>query len=273
MNQDKLKIPYAFSPLIAVLAAAACAAGLFTPLYRDNALVTAAWRGNDLATLLVIVPLLLVSQQLAQRSSLRAALLWLGSLGYMLYNYVFYLYGSAFNAFFLGYAALVALSLYALVLGLMTVDVEELRRKFSAKTPVKWIGGFLMFIAVMLGGMELSRAASFWFSGQVPMDIIKTGHPTAVVYAADLTLIIPAMALAAVLLWQRRPWGYLLGALMVVKGATYPLALIAMSIYAGLMVGEWDALLPMYAVFFAGCLAALIFLLKNLQEKKEAGND
>ncbi len=268
MKQDKLKIPYVFSPVIAVLAAAACAAGLFTSLYRDNALVTAAWRGNDLATLLVIVPLLLVSQRLALRGSLRAALLWLGSLGYMLYNYVFYLYGAAFNAFFLGYVALVTLSLYALVLGLMAVDVAELSRKFSASTPVKWIGGFLMFIAVMLGGMELSRAAGFWFSGQVPMDIIKTGHPTAVVYATDLTLVIPAMVLAAVLLWQRRPWGYLLSALMTIKGATYPLALIVMSIYAGMAVGEWDALLPMYAVFFAGCLAALIFLLKNLQEKK-----
>jgi len=270
MNQGKLKIPYVFSPLIAVLAATACAAGLFTPLYRDNDFIIAAFRGNDLATLLVIVPLLLVSQRLARRGSLRAALLWLGSLGYMLYNYVFYLYGAAFNAFFLGYVALVALSLYALVLGLMAVNVEELSCKFSAKTPVKWIGGFLMFIAIMLGGMELSRAAGFWFSGQVPMDIVKTGHPTAVVYAADLTLIIPAMALAAVMLWQRRPWGYLLGALMVVKGATYPLALIAMSVYVGLTVGEWDALLPMYAVFFAGCLAALIFLMKNLQEKKGA---
>ena len=68
----------------------------------------------------------------------------------MLYNYAFYLFGAAFNAFFLVYAALLALSIFALIFGLSSLDVEKLCRQFSPRTPVKWIGGYFLFVAVGL---------------------------------------------------------------------------------------------------------------------------
>jgi len=39
--------------------------------------------------------------------------------------------------------------------------------------------------------------------------------------------MVPGMALAGVLLWRRRPWGYVLGAVMSVFGAVYQLNLAA----------------------------------------------
>jgi hypothetical protein len=45
--------------------------------------------------------------------------------------------------------------------------------------------------------------------------------------ALDLSLMVPFFLIGAVLLWRRRPWGYVLGAIMNLKGATYTLVLTA----------------------------------------------
>jgi len=51
---------YVLSGIIAILTIVASATGLFLGnLYRDNSLVTSAFRGNDLVTLVVAVPMLI----------------------------------------------------------------------------------------------------------------------------------------------------------------------------------------------------------------------
>ncbi|MFN2195339.1 MAG: hypothetical protein ACK2UW_04365, partial [Anaerolineales bacterium] len=102
MNPFKLKTAYLHTVLVAVLAAAASAGGiLLDGLYRDNRWSASQFIGNDYVTLLVAVPLLTLGLWLAARGSGRGQLVWLGVLHYMLYNYAFYLFGAAFNAFFL----------------------------------------------------------------------------------------------------------------------------------------------------------------------------
>ena len=93
------------SVIITILVIVASAGGLFIDdLYRDNAFAKSAWQGTDLATLVVGVPTLTVALIFAQRGSFRAQLVWLGMLDYALYNYAYYLFGTAFNGFFLIYA-------------------------------------------------------------------------------------------------------------------------------------------------------------------------
>jgi hypothetical protein len=264
--RSKVGAAYMLSAIVAALAAVASAGGLFLDgLYRDNALVISAWLGNDVVTLAVMVPVLTVSLILTIRGSERARLLWVGSIGYMLYNYLFYLYGAAFNEFFLLYVALVALSLYAFILGLSSVDVQEVAQRFGAATPVKAISGVMLLIPLIMGGIELQRVVSFLLTGELPMDIVQTGHPTAVVYATDLALLMPAITLGAILLWRRQAWGYVLSTVLMVKGFSYPLALIAMSV-----LGTWDPLTPIYAFFCVSCLIALGLLLWNMRGGAEA---
>lgn len=201
----------------------------------------------------------------AAHGSRRAGLIWLGSLGYMLYNYIFYLYGAAFNSFFLVCVALFSLSSYALVLALMKTDVEAISRLFNERTPVNWIGGFMLFFAVPWSMLEVSRALNFVFTGQLPQDIVVTCHPTGVVYATDLSLLMPAMILGGVLLFQRRAWGYLLASIILFKGTTYGLALIAMSVFAAKATGKGDPLTLLYIFLTVGSLVSLCLLLANLK--------
>jgi hypothetical protein len=259
-----MRIARVLSALVAVLAAAASVGGLLVGVYRDNDLIVTAWKGNDLVTLVVVVPLLVGTLVASMRGSDRALLVWLGAVGYMLYNYLFYLFGAAFNVFFLLYVVLVALSLYAFVLGLASMDAGRIAAEFRAGTQVKWVAGLMLLIPLIMGGIELARAIDFLFTGQVPEDIVKTGHTTGVVYAMDLALLMPAIVVAAVLLWRRRPWGYVLATVLLVKGLTYPLALVAMSV-----LGTWDPLTPAYVFFWVLSSVAIGLLLVNMRPAEE----
>lgn len=271
--QTKFKFAYVLSVIITVLTIAASAGGLFIEdLYRDNTLITAAWRGNDLVTLVVGIPLLVAALIFSMRGSQRSQLVWLGMLGYTLYNYAFYLFGASFNRFFLIYVALFSLSIFALIFALPKVDINQISQRFHHRTPVKWIGSYMLFTAAFLGGNWISRSLNFIATGQVPPDIIRTGHPTSVVYALDLSLLVPSLVLGAILLWQRLPWGYVLAAILMVKCTAYPLALIAMSVFADKagVPEAWD-MAPFWMFFAVGSLIASGFLFGNMQsaDRKE----
>ena len=220
------------SALIAGAAALVSAGGLLIPsLYRDNAFVLSTWRGNDLVTLVVAVPLLVVSLVLAVRGSARAYLVWVGALDYMLYNFGFYLFGSAFNRFFLLYAALFAMSIWAIVFALIRIEVTALASRFSAGTPVRSIAGFMIFVGAGLSAVYIMQWLGFASSGNVPPIVQRTAHPTNVVFGLDLSLIVPVLVVGGIWLWQRKPWGYVLSAVVDVKGVVYMLSLCAASFF------------------------------------------
>ena len=266
MSDTRPQSAYVLSAIIAILAIVASVGGLAGNLYRDNTWATAGWLGNDLVTLAVAVPLLVVALILAVRGSQRAQLVWLAMVGYMLYNYAFYLFAAAFNRFFLIYVALFTLAIFALIFGLSKVDVNGISRQFRARTPVRWIAAFMLFFAVLLGGMWIAQALGSAVTGQVPQVVVDSGHPTSVVFALDLSLLVPGMVLGATWLWRRDPWGYVLGTMVNVKAVTYALALIGMSAYAARagVPGAWD-LAPLWAFLGAGNLIASALLLGNMR--------
>lgn len=262
----KFKISIILSVIIIIAAITASAGGLFIgDLYRDNSLIKAAWYGNDLVTLFIVVPLMVASLLLTIRGSQRAQLIWMGTLWYMVYNYIFYLYAAAFNKFFLLYVVLFTLSTYALIFALMNSEPQKISQKFNLRTPVKWISGYMLFFASLLGVLWIVTSLSFIITGQVPQDIVKTGHPTGVVYATDLSLLIPALVLSAILLWKRQPWGYVLSAVVMIKSINYSLVLIIMSLVSHIKAGQGDAFMPLWIFLSVGCIVSCGLLLGNMK--------
>jgi hypothetical protein len=162
-------------------------------VYRNNAFATAAFRGSDLVSLFVAVPTLLVSAILAGKGSRRAHLVWLGTLGYVAYTYI-YTFGIAFNRLFLVYLALLWLSVFTIVRSLVALDAQDVAGRFGERTPVRGVALFLWMIGGMLGLIDLAQVVPTVFTGEVPELITKTGHLTGVVYIADLGLVVPADA-------------------------------------------------------------------------------
>ena len=270
VDSGKIRSAYVFSVLIIILAILASAGGLLMDnLYRDNPFVTLAWQNTDLVTLVVAVPIFTIALILSWRGSQRAHLIWLAMVDYTLYNYAYYLFAAAFNWFFLVYVALFVLSIAVLILGLLDLDVNGISQKFRDSTPVKWISGYMLFVATSLTSIYLAMTVGFIVTGQLPAIVEKSGHPTNVVFALDLSLVVPVFVFAAILLWKRQPWGYVLAAISIVKGTIYNLALTMVTIAAA-RAGYPDSAgeIPLWIGLFAGSLIASLFLLGHIKKGK-----
>jgi hypothetical protein len=153
---------FILSVIIVLLATIASAGGLLLKnLYQDNAFVKSAWFTNDIITLFVVVPLLILSIYFSKKGSQQWLLIELGLLGYVFYNFAFYLFGAAFNVFFLIYTALFSMSAIVLILIFTESDIKAICSKFSEKTPVKGISIYLLLITTMLIIVESSMIIPF----------------------------------------------------------------------------------------------------------------
>ena len=142
-----LTLAYTLSGVAAILLFVTSVAGLVfgqRGFYRPDPATMPALLGQDALSLIVGLPLLLGSMILARRGSLGGLLLWMGALFYNAYSYAFYPLSPEFNALYLAYIAIVSASLYGLVYLLMSVNAEAIKSRFSARTPVRLIGGFMM---------------------------------------------------------------------------------------------------------------------------------
>lgn len=252
----------AFTIVLALLFVAQAALGLLFPhAYRDAAWITATWFGNDLVTLLVAAPLLVGAGVMAARGSARARLLWLGTLGYGVYNYAFYLLGAALNVFFPIYVLACVTSAAALIVGLARCHPDAVARSFSLRTPARLVGGYYLVVAAGLSVVWFGMWAAYVFAGR-PTPV----EPEAfrLVAALDTTLMVPALTAGGVLLWRRRPWGYVIASIAGVQGTLYLLVLSlnsAIAIARGLVVAPGE--LPVWGTLFVLTAAATVRLLAS----------
>lgn len=264
--RTKYEPAFILSVIIVILMVLASICGIFiNDLYQDNFLVISGWYGNDLVTLLLAVPLLVISLALSRLGSKRAQLVLLGMLFYTLYNYAFYLFGAAFNILFLIYVALFTLSIFALIFGVFSLNLDIIAEQFSPSTPTKKISVYMAIVALLLGIFHISLSLNFVFTGQVPEFIILLEQTTNIISALDLSLTVPFGFLGAVWLWKCQPWGYVLAVMWNVKSAVYLTALSAATA-RGFQTGASESIieLVLWGPIAVGCTISLVFLLKNM---------
>ena len=246
--------------LAALMATQAVLGLLASGAYRDVAWIKATWFGNDLVTLLVAAPLLLSALRYASRGSMRARLIWLGVFGYAVYNYTYYVLGAALNVFFAVYVLAFVVSAASLILGLVGTDAETVATAFSGRTAPRIIGGYYIFFAASLSVVWLGTWAAYVFAGRPTP--LETGafH---LVAALDMTLMVPALMTAGVLLWRRRPWGYVIAAAAGIQASLYLLVLSANSVVAvsrGLAAAPGE--LPIWGTLMVLTFAATVWLVR-----------
>ena len=268
-----LRVARLLSSVLALVMVAASIAGMgFRGLYREPSSVAAMLRGYDLVVLVVAVPLLVATLVPARRESPRLQLLWVSMLAYSAYNYAVYVFGTAFNAAFLLHVAAFSLSVYALALALAGLDIPGIARRFRISTPARLIAGVLTFLAAGLGGMWVFFSLRFAITGARPGESLLV-LPLAGVhlgYVLDLALLVPAYAAAAVLLWRRAAWGYVLAGVLLPFTVVYQLNYVT-----ALLFQSW-AKVPGAVAFdrqevpiIAATLAATVLLLRNLRDNND----
>jgi hypothetical protein len=182
--------------------------------YWDTVSSAAQMQANDLVMLVFGLPLLAISFWLSLHNSLRGRLLLAGTLGFILYTYITMCFGAAYNPLFLVYVALFSLSLFALVLVMMSFDVASLPAHFSAQLPRGWIAALLFFAAGFLLLAWFGRIAATYPAGAIPA---LENTTSMFIQAMDLAIVVPLCILSGILLLRRRPWGYLLASVGMLK--------------------------------------------------------
>jgi hypothetical protein len=261
-NVDAKRTAYVLAALTAGLMALAAVVGLVVPgFYPDYPWAAQALRGGDLVTLAVATPLLVAALVAAIRGSGRAQLVLAGALGYAVYNYAYIVFGAEFNDLFLVHVAILSLAIWALISLLPRLDVTTLAARFGPRTPARAVATLFGVVAAVLAGLWTYFSLRQAITGDLPAG---AAPPAALhmVYATDLTFFVVPLAVATVLLWRRTRWGYLLGTVMAVTGATYLVNLMAAAAFqAHANVAGVAAFSPLSLgldLAFAGAAGALL---------------
>jgi hypothetical protein len=220
---------------------------------------------QDYVTLFLGVPLLILSLYLSKKGLLKGHLLLTGTLGYFLYTYASYSFLSMYNSLFLLYVFLMSASFFAFTLAIMSFDVVKLPQSFNEKLPVNLIGGFLLFASFVFGLMWLGKIVQPLINHTPVIGIDH--YTTLVIQAMDLGFVVPAGIVSGVLLIKRKPFGYLLGSVIIIKDINLLTALSTMvflQIQAGVKVSLPVAALVLLLNIFVIYLMVLILI--NVKE-------
>jgi hypothetical protein len=277
-------------PVIALLALVTAGAGLFVQggpgpytfetlhgqtvdmfghgLYQNDSLFTgAAFRGTDVVTLLISLPLLLLSYWQYRRGARNGRILMTGVLFYFLYNGASMAFAATFNPLFLVYTALFSASLFAVIVALATGDAPALARRVRLGFPRRGMAIFMFVVGLAMLFIWLSELIGPLQTGEAPE--LLGPYTTMFTHGFDLAVITPAVVMAGVFLWQRRPLGYLLAAPLLILCTLIGLVVIGQTIsqaLAGIVfpVGVYIGMVGSWIVLGAFAIGLTIAYFRNL---------
>lgn len=234
---------------------------------RDSVAMASQEIAQDFVTLFLGVPLLLFSLYLTRKGLLKGRLLLTGTLGYFLYTYSSLSFLSMYNSMFLVFTCLMSASFFAFILSMMSFEIRTLPRYFNEKLPVTIIGSFLIVISIVFSLMWLGKIVPSLMKGTPPDGLEH--YTTLVIQALDLGFVIPAGVLAGVLLMKRKPFGYLLSSVIIIKQITLLTSLSAMvllQLRAGINIGL--EVISLVLLFNILVIFIMVILLKNVKEEE-----
>lgn len=203
-------LPHVFrlSYALAVVGAIAAALTFFMPGILTGPDVTNGnARGTAVVMLVLAVPVLLISMRISATGSWRAPLVWLGTLGYMLYNSFLLLFLTPFNSLFPLYVALFSLSLFSIGALVRALDPGALAGRLAGR-PVRGLALYVWTIVFLNLLAWLAVIGPALGADDPPSFMDGAGVATNPLYIQDLAFWFPMAVLGAWWLWNRRPLGF-----------------------------------------------------------------
>ncbi len=180
----------------------------------DTLLVGVGSRGQDVAILLVEVPLLLLALRWYRGGDPMAAPVLAGVLAFFAYFYVSLAFGNAQNPLFPAYVAGMALAGFALVRVAMRVDTRAVASRLPERPGRRALVVYLWAVAAALTLAWLPELVALSGGG----DIAEAVGPytSQVTHALDLGVVVPVVVITAALLQRGHPAGAALCVVMLV---------------------------------------------------------
>jgi hypothetical protein len=258
----------ALSLAAAVLMAVASAAGLYVPeIYAKE---TASWAaqglGQDIVNLLIVAPALCVCGYYAVQGSVRAMLVWLGLLIYVIYSYLLYACFVHFNGLFLVYVSVLSLAFWAFVGAATSVRFDRLAGIFDRERKYPGQSLYLLASSLLFGALWLSDIVPALTSGTTPRDVVEVGLPVNPIHVLDLAFVLPAMMVTSVLLWKRHLFGLLFAVPLMTFAAAMGAAIIGMSVVMSARgLGSAAGVIAVFVVLIAITLGLTYLFLRRIR--------
>jgi len=251
-------------PLAGLVAITGCAGIWWAPTYaRESALWAAQGMGGDVVNLAVIVPVLLLGAGLAQRGSIAARLVWMGTLVFLLYNFAIYAVAVHFNALFLAYCGILGGSFYALVGSLPSLAPADVAAAYGQRAPVKTMAAVLGLIGLVFGAMWLREIVPALISGRTPISIAAAGLITNPVHVLDLSFVLPGLIVTAIQLLRRRAVAFVLAPVLMVFCILMTVAIAGMMV--AMRMRNFAADYTIAVFFLASAAGCTVLLLRYLR--------
>jgi hypothetical protein len=134
-------------------------------------------------------------------------------LAYLFYGYGIYVIDQLYNSLYILYMAILALSFWAIVYGLVNINQDVLRRIETPK-PVRYLSiGCLIFIPLLFYSLWTGQLLPLMRTG----DKIEFGNA---IYILDMVFILPAFIISAILVIKKNALGLILAPILFFKAFT-----------------------------------------------------
>ena len=250
-----LRLGYLFSILIVILTAIASIAGLFfTDTIYPTKELAQSFMANDVVTLFLGLPILLLSMWLTHRGQLVGLLFWPGAIFYGLYNYTIYLFAAPLTIMYPVYLLIVTLSIYTTIGLIASIDGGIVKQRVEENVPIKLAAAPLLGFGVIF----IMRAIG------IMGDAIST---QSTLPATELGLLIAdfiacaAWVIGGVLLWRRQPLGYVGGMGLLFSTSMLFVGVIAVLLLQPLFSGGPLLVTDIVVLFVMGLFCFIPFVL------------
>lgn len=191
-----------------------------------NSYLLAQAKGQDIITLCLVVPLMILAIIFSLRKSAEATLFLAGCLGYMFYTYVTFSY-LTYARLSLIYIAIFSISLFGLIDFFVHTDYSFAEKYLKNKGVNTIVSIYNMIVAVLFSLMWFKDLSYTLFTGIIPYSV-KLNNGASAVYANDLGFFLPAILIAGILLFRKNNFGFILTAVVLVKQAMMGMAILGM---------------------------------------------
>ena len=234
-------------------------------LYKDmSAEVAPQGLAQDHVTLLIGIPLLVLSFLMSRKGSLRGRFLMAGTLGYFLVTYLFYLTMGMYNAMYLVYVISLSASFFAFILTISSFP-GNLTSAFQPRESMGITGGFLIFTSIAIALLWLSIIIPPLLDGTIVPR--QTEHyTTLIVQGLDLAILLPCAFLSGILFIRKKPAGFLFAPVYLVFLSLLMAALTAKVIAMAILDYNVVPVIYLIPTFFILSVLCSIDVLRNINE-------
>lgn len=260
------QISFLLSLLLIILVLVASSSGVFIKETYIREVKYFAYQGigQDIVNLIIVIPAMIVTLILSYRKNDNALTIWTGILLYLLYSYAIYCFSMHFNFLFLVYCAIFGLSFYLFVFNLISLNISS---NYSINNKlIKLTSIFLIFLSLLFYMLWLSEIITALIKNELPKSVIENGILTNPVHVLDLSIILPAFIITAILLMKRKPIAFILTPILLSFSLFMELAIIGMMIVLYLSEFENDISIAIIFTFITMISSTLLLIfMRNLK--------